>query len=72
MTVTSIAVAITMFQFGMCDGMVDCDVGTGDFSLVLGTLHFHGNAHLSGQGLILLGSILFYLLARKGLETRKL
>ena len=31
--VTSVAVATTKFLFGMCDGVVDSDVGTSDFSL---------------------------------------
>ena len=35
---TSVLVAITKFLFGMCDCKVNSDVGTGDFSLVLGIL----------------------------------
>jgi len=38
-TVTIVAVATTKFLFGTCDCTVDSDVGTGDFSLVLGILH---------------------------------
>ena len=30
----------------MCDCTVDSDVGTGDFSLVLGILHVYGQAHV--------------------------
>ena len=46
MTVVSVAVATTKFAFGMCDCMVDSDVGTGDFSLVPGILHACGHAHV--------------------------
>ena len=35
MTVTSVAVATTKLLFGMCDCMVNSDVGMGDFSLTL-------------------------------------
>ena len=35
-TVISIAVTTTKFLFGMCDCTVNNNVGTGDFSLVLG------------------------------------
>ena len=38
-TVNSIAVATTKLVLGMCDCMVDSNVGTGDFPLVLGILH---------------------------------
>ena len=38
-TVTSVTVPIAMFAFGMCDSTLASDVGTGDFSLVLGNLH---------------------------------
>ena len=34
------------FLFGMCDCMVDSDVGTGEFSLVLGILHVCGQVHM--------------------------
>ena len=34
-TVTSVAVAATKFQFGMSHCIVNSDVSTGDFSLVL-------------------------------------
>ena len=33
MTITSVAVTIAKFIFGMCDCTVDSDVGMGDFSL---------------------------------------
>ena len=38
-TVTGVAVATTKFLFSMCDYTIDSDVGTGDFSLVLGISH---------------------------------
>ena len=38
-TVTCVAVAKMKFPFGMCDCMVNSDVGKGDFSLVRGILH---------------------------------
>ena len=41
----SVAVAITKLLFGTHNCRVDCDVGTGDFSLVLGILHVCGHAH---------------------------
>ena len=31
---------------GMCDCMVDNDIGTSDFSLVLVILYVYGNAHV--------------------------
>ena len=43
---TSIAVASTKFLLGMRYCMVDSDVGTGDSSLVLGTLHVNEHAHV--------------------------
>ena len=36
---SSFAVATTKFLFGMCDCMVDSDVGIGDFLFMLGILH---------------------------------
>ena len=39
MTVTSVAVATTKFLFGMCDGTVDSDVGTGNLLLLLEISH---------------------------------
>ena len=45
MKVTSAAVATDKFLFGMCDCTANSDVGTGDFSLVLGNLHVCGHAH---------------------------
>ena len=39
LTVTSVPVAITKSLFGMCHCTFDSDIGTGDFSLVLGILH---------------------------------
>ena len=42
--VTSVAVVITKFLFGMCDCMVDSDIGTGDFLLVLEILYTCGHA----------------------------
>ena len=46
MTVPCLAVAIKKSLFGMCACTVDSDVGTGDFSLVLGILHVCGLAHV--------------------------
>ena len=43
---TGVAVATTKFLFGMCDCTVDIDVGTGDFSLVLGILHVCAHVHV--------------------------
>ena len=45
-TVTSIAVATMKFPFGKCNYAVDIDVGTGDFSLLLGILLMCGHAHV--------------------------
>ena len=39
MTVTSVAAATPKYLFVMCDCTVDSDVATGEFSLLLGTLH---------------------------------
>ena len=39
MTVISAEVVTTKFLFGMCDYTVNSDVGSDDFSLVLGILH---------------------------------
>ena len=44
--VNSAAFATTKFLFGMCNCTVDIDVGTGDFSLLLGILHVSGHAHV--------------------------
>ena len=49
MTVTSVVVARAKLLFCMCDCTVDTDVGTGEFSLVLGTLHVCGHAHVRSQ-----------------------
>ena len=46
MTVTSVVVARAKLLFCMCDCTVDTDVGTGEFSLVLGTLDVCGHAHV--------------------------
>ena len=46
MTVSTVAVATTKSLFGMCDGTVDNDVGTGDVSLVKEILHLCGYAHV--------------------------
>ena len=46
MTVTSVAAATTKFLSGMCGCTVDSDVGTGDFSLVLGILHVCGHVQV--------------------------
>ena len=45
-TVVSVAVEAIKFLFGMCDCMVDSDVGTDDFSLVPGSLHVCGHARV--------------------------
>ena len=41
----SVAVAITKLLFDTHNCRVDSDVGTGDFSFVLGILHVCGHAH---------------------------
>ena len=46
MTVVSVAVEAMKFLFGMCDGTVDSDVGTENFSPVPGILHACGHAHV--------------------------
>ena len=46
MTFASAAVASTKSLFGMCNGMVDSDIGTGDFLLMLGILHVCGRVHV--------------------------
>ena len=46
MTVSSVAVATNKFKFDVCNCTVGNDVGTGDFSLVLGVLHVCGHAHV--------------------------
>ena len=50
MTVTSVTAAIAKYSFDSCNCMVDKDVGTGDFSLVLGILHVCGHVHMISQG----------------------
>ena len=45
-TVTCLAVAIKKSLFGMCDCTIDSDVGTGNFSLVVGILQVCGHAHV--------------------------
>ena len=49
--VTGIAVVIPKFPFGMCNCIIDSDVGMGDFSVVLGILdvcrHTHMQLHVS-------------------------
>ena len=45
-TVVSVAVETAKFLFGISDCTVNNDVGTGDFSLVLGILHACGHAHV--------------------------
>ena len=45
-TVVSVAAATTKFLFGVCDCTVDINVGTGDFSFVLGILHVCGYVHV--------------------------
>ena len=52
--VTSVAVTITKFVFGMCDCIVVSDVvGTGDFSLMLEILQLrrYAIAHVPRHGL---------------------
>ena len=46
MTVTIVKVATTKSLFGICDCAVNSNVDTGDFSLVLGSLHVCGHAHV--------------------------
>ena len=48
-SVISVAVAKMKIQFSMCDYMVDSDVGTGYFSLLLGILYVCGHAHVLSQ-----------------------
>ena len=45
-TFTSVADVTTKLLFGICDSMVDSDVGTGDFSLVLRILLECGHAYV--------------------------
>ena len=45
-TVTSVAVVTMKKLQSMCDCMVDSDVGTGDFSLMLMILHVYGHVHV--------------------------
>ena len=56
MTVTSLAVATMKFLSGMCNCMIDSDVGKDDFLLALGVLHMLTRAsaitRASGHGLI--------------------
>ena len=58
MVFTSVTVVTTKSLFGMCDCMVDSDVGEGSSSLMLGILYLCRNmifvAHVSGLGLNLL------------------
>ena len=49
MTITGVAVATTQFLSGMCDCMVDCDVGTDDFSRVQAILQVCGHVHGRSQ-----------------------
>ena len=49
MTVTSVADATTKFLLGMCAGMADSDVGTGEYSRVW--THICAIACVSGHGL---------------------
>ena len=51
MTVTIAAVAATKSLLGMCDCTVNSNVGTGNFSLLLGSLHVYGR--VSEHGLVL-------------------
>ena len=44
--VIRVAVATMKFLFGICDCTVDTDIGTGDFSLVLGILYVCGHVHV--------------------------
>jgi len=44
-TVTSVAVVTMKFLFGTCNCTVDSDIGTSDFSLVLGILHMCVDMH---------------------------
>jgi len=45
-TVTSVAVVTKQFLFGMCDCIVDIDVGKNNFSFVLGIWHICGHGHV--------------------------
>ena len=49
MTVTSLAVAMVMFLFGMCHCAVDSVVGTSNCLLVLGILHLSGHTHVQSH-----------------------
>ena len=46
MTISSVAVVTAKFLFGICDCTVKSDVGSGDFSLMLGILHVWEHAHV--------------------------
>ena len=59
MTVSSVAVATTKFLFGMRDCMVDSDVGTDNFLLVLGILHICGHVHVRLHGLLMAWTIYY-------------
>ena len=52
MTVSRVAVATNEFKFDVCNCTVGNDVGTGDFSLVLGVLHVCAIARVCGHGLL--------------------
>ena len=45
-TAASLAAVATMSLFGMCDCMVDSDIGMGDLLLVLGIMHVCGQRHV--------------------------
>ena len=44
MTVTGASVVTKKFLFGTCDSTIHCDVGTGNFLLVLRIVHVCGHA----------------------------
>ena len=44
--VSTVAVAIMKFLFGMCDCRIDSDVGMGGFLHVMGILHVCGFVHM--------------------------
>ena len=49
MTVNKVAVVTMKFLFHMCDCKVDNEAGTGDFLLMLGTLHMYGQVHMQSH-----------------------
>ena len=58
--VTSVAVAKRKSQFGMCDCTVVSDVGVGDFSLMVATLHVYLHVHVRSHASLCMDWILSF------------